>query len=269
MNDLLKAALLGLVEGLTEFLPVSSTAHLLVGARLLQLQQSVGGTFEIAIQFGAVLAVVGYYARDLLGQARAIPSDPLVRRFWLAILVAFLPAAVIGLVLRGWIKAVLFDSPQVIAWSLIVGGVAFILVERRPPRTATTCRLEAISLRQALGIGLAQALALVPGVSRSGASILGGLMAGLDRPTATRFSFYLVIPTLGAATVVDFLASFGALSMADVGQVVVGTLVALVVAWASIGWLLRYVARHTFVVFGVYRILAGAAILALASARLL
>ena len=257
---------LGIVEGITEFLPISSTGHLLIASKAIGFQNSIGGTFEIFIQLGAVLAVLGYYARDLLQQARAVGTDQGVRRFWLGIVVAFLPAAVIGLLLHDWIKQVLFDSPTMIAWSLIVGGVIFILVERLPKR-ADVRDVRQISLLQALGIGFAQVTALIPGVSRSGASIIGGLLGGLDRPTATRFSFYLSIPTLGAATVVDLLGSLDQIAPADVGRLALGTLVAFVVAWLSIGWLLRYVARHTFVAFGVYRIVAGLVILALVAAR--
>jgi undecaprenyl-diphosphatase len=254
---------LGIVEGLTEFLPISSTGHLLIAADLLDFQNNIGGTFEIFIQLGAILAVVAYYARDLAAQARALPTSAATRRFWMAIGIAFLPAAVTGLVLRRWIKQVLFASPSVIAWALIVGGVVLIAIEFLPKRAAAVRDVQQISLPQALGIGVAQVLALIPGVSRSGASIVGGMLSGLDRRTATAFSFYLAIPTLGAATVVDLLGSLSQITMGDVGRLVLGTLVAMIVAWISIGWLLRYVAGHSFVAFGIYRILAGALILAL------
>lgn len=265
----LKVILLGAIEGVTEFLPISSTGHLLIAADLLRFGDDVGGTFEIVIQLGAVLAVIGYYARDLLGQARAVRRDPAVRRLWIGVALAFLPAALLGVLLRGWIKAVLFASPTVIAWSLIVGGLVLIAVERRPRPAATATALTAVTLRQALGIGVAQALALIPGVSRSGAAIVGGLLGGLDRPTATAFSFYLAIPTLGAATLLDFAASLDQLTGAQLGQLLVGGIVAFVVAWAALGWLLRYVSRHSLVAFGVYRILAGLLILGLSWAGVL
>lgn len=254
--------LLGVVEGITEFLPISSTGHLLVTSDLLGFTNSIGGTFEIFIQLGAVLAVLLYYARDLLAQARAVPTNAATRRFWLGIIVAFLPAALVGLLLRDWIKAVLFTSPSVIAWSLIVGGIVLLIVERLPLRPSVR-EERAITLRQALGIGLAQVLALIPGVSRSGASIVGGMLGGLDRRTATAFSFYLAIPTLGAATVVDLLGSLDQLTSSDLGRLALGTLVSLIVAWFAIGWLLRYVANHSFVAFGLYRIGAGLIILLL------
>jgi undecaprenyl-diphosphatase len=260
---------LGLVEGLTEFLPISSTAHLLISAKLLGFQQNIGGTFEVFIQLGAILAVIGYYARDLTAQARALPTSAAARRFWAAIIVAFLPAALVGLALHRWIKQVLFASPSIIAWALIAGGVVFIAVERWHAPPAQARDAESISLRQALSVGVAQIFALIPGVSRSGASIVGGMLSGLDRSTATTFSFYLAIPTLGAATVVDLFGSLGHLTSGDIGRLAVGTLVSMMVAWITIGWLLRYVTNHSFVVFGIYRIIVGIAILALVAVGVL
>jgi undecaprenyl-diphosphatase len=257
---------LGIVEGLTEFLPISSTAHLLIVGDLLGFKNNIGGTFEIFIQIGAILAVVAYYASDLSAQARSLPTSATVRRFWLAIALAALPVALIGITLRSWIKQVLFNSPSVIAWALMLGGVALILIERWPKRAATVHDVEQVTFGQALGIGFAQIFALVPGVSRSGASMIGGILGGLDRRTATAFSFYLSIPTLGAATLIDLVGSLGQISTSDIGRLLLGAVVAGVVAWASIGWLLRYVAGHSFVAFGIYRILVGALILALVAA---
>ena len=263
MSDWLDVVLLGIVEGLTEFLPISSTAHLLIVANLLGFRNDAGGTFEIFIQIGAILAVLGFYARDLLAQARALPHDAMTRGFWTSVLVAFLPAVLVGVVLRALIKAVLFGSPRVIAWALIIGGVILIVIELLPRRPATTSDLTHVSLRQAFCIGMAQVFALIPGTSRSGASIVGGLLAGLDRPTATRFSFYLAIPTLSAATLLDLVSSLDQLAPSDLGRLLLGALVSLIVAWMSIGWLLSYVAHKSLVAFGIYRIVAGAAVLAL------
>jgi len=248
---------------LTEFLPISSTAHLLIVSDLLGFQNNIGGTFEIFIQIGAIFAVVAYYANDLLAQARALTTSATTRRFWLAILLAFLPAAVVGIALRSWIKQVLFASPSVIAWALILGGIVLIVIERLPKPAVRAQNVEQVSFGQALGIGVAQVLALVPGVSRSGASMVGGILGGLDRRTATAFSFYLAIPTLGAATLFDLLRSLDQISGSDIGRLLLGAVVAGVVAWISIGWLLRYVAGHSFVAFGIYRIVAGALILVL------
>ncbi len=265
----LKVVLLGALEGSTEYLPVSSTAHLLIAADLFRFRDSIGGTFEIVIQLGAILAVLAFNADDLLTQLRTFPRDAATRRFWTGLALAFLPAAALGFLLRPWIKRVLFASPTVIAWALIAGGIALIAVELVPRRPAATRDLLHVTTRQALLIGVAQATALVPGVSRSGASIVGGLLAGLDRKTATAFSFYLAIPTLGVATIFDLLAALDQLTAARLGQLALGTLVALIVAWLSIGWLLRYVAEHSFIAFGIYRIVAGILVLVLLRAAVL
>lgn len=160
------AVILGIVEGVTEFLPISSTGHLLITSRLLGFESPLGSTFEIFIQLGAVLAVVGYYMRDLLQQARDVTRDASVRRFWIGVVVAFLPAALLGLLFKDFIKAVLLDSPTIIAWALIIGGIVFIAIERLPRRPATTDDIKQMSLRQALSVGLMQVLAFVPGASR-------------------------------------------------------------------------------------------------------
>jgi undecaprenyl-diphosphatase len=262
-NVWVQVVILGIVEGLTEFLPISSTAHLLIVADLLRFEYSLGGTFEIFIQLGAILAVVAFYARDLLAQARAIPTSQETRRFWLSIVIAFIPAAVIGLTLHDWIKTVIFESPVIIALALIVGGIIFIVIEQRPRREVSVTDVERTSWKQALAIGFAQVTALRPGVSRSGASIVGGMLSGLDRKSATAFSFYLAMPTLGGATVVDLLSNLEMLSPDDYGRLFVGTVVAGIVAWLSIGWLLRYVASNSFVPFGIYRIVIGLVILLL------
>jgi undecaprenyl-diphosphatase len=274
-NTWLQVMILGIVEGVTEFLPISSTGHLVVTSKLLRFAGSVGGTFEIFIQLGAVLAVAGYYARDLWAQGLAVlgrrppsksgdnPPEPArVRRFWLHIALAFLPAAVIGLLLHGWIKRALFSS-SVIGATLILGGAVLIFIEKRFRQKPSVTTVMDVSLSQAIGIGLAQTLALVPGVSRSGASIVGGLLLGLDRHTATAFSFYLALPTLGGATIVDLLGSLDLMAADDLYRLALGTFVSLVVAWLSIGWLLRYVSRSTFVSFGIYRIVVGGLLLSL------
>lgn len=263
MAEWWKVVVLGLVEGLNEFLPISSTGHLLVGSAILNFNQSAGGTFEIFIQLGAVLAVFVYYTRDLVAQAQTISHDATVQRFWLGIVTAFLPAAVIGILLYEWIKRVLFTSPSLIAVSLILGGLIFLLVDRYPLRSPTTVDLLQVSLVQALLIGIAQIAALVPGVSRSGATIIGGRLCGLDGPTAIRFSFYLAMPTLSAAILFDLASSLDQLSSSDVLSLMLGAATAFIVAWLTIGWLLRFVAHHTFAAFGIYRIIAGSIILAL------
>lgn len=258
--DLWRAIVLGIVEGVTEFLPISSTGHLIVVSNLIGFEGSLGGTFEIFIQLGAILAVVVYYARDLLNQAQSLPRDRSVQRFWLNILIAFLPAAVLGFFFHDWIKAILF-TPVVVAVTLILGGIILIAVERRD-HAGGTQEIYAVQPTQALQIGVAQITALIPGVSRSGASIVGGLLSGLDRPTATAFSFYLAIPTLGGATVFDLVTSLDEITPEDVINLAVGTVVSFVVALLVVRWLLRYVSTNDFKPFGVYRILAGLAVLA-------
>ena len=271
-----KVVVLGMVQGLTEFLPISSTGHLLIVSSLLRYEGSIGGTFEIFIQVGTVIAVVAYYLSDLLSQSRAILGQGVTveerdrtRRFWLCLLVAFIPAAMIGLLARDFIKAVLFETPQVIAGALIFGGIIFIWLENLPARMNLTTDPKQLGFGQALAIGVAQCFALIPGMSRSGSSIVGGLLAGLDRRTATTFSFYLAIPTLGAATFVDLIGSIDLITRDDVNRLFLGTIISMIVGWVSIGWLLRYVARNSFAPFGVYRIIVGVVILVLAGMGIL
>ena len=282
LADLWRVVVLGIVEGITEFLPISSTGHLIIASDLLNFEGSIGGTFEIFIQLGAVLAVVWYYRRDLWQQAReiwafvwfqrhrwqrsaaqpagaAVPPDT-VPRFWLNIAIAFVPAAAVGLLLHEWIKDRLFN-PVTVAATLIVGGIILLLIERRDHSVGTPSVYD-VTPRQALGIGLAQILALIPGASRSAATIMGGLLSGLDRPTATGFSFYLAIPTLGLATIFDLVKSLDQITRSDVLNLLVGTVVSFVVALLAVGWLLRYIARNDFKLFGYYRIIFGLIVLA-------
>lgn len=268
MDEIIKVIILGIVEGITEFLPISSTGHLIVASALLRFDNALGGTFEIFIQLGAVMAVVAFYWRDLFTQVRTVQRDPGVQRLWLAIIVAAIPAAILGLLLRDWIKDVLFN-PTVVAISLVVGGIIFIVIERIPARAVQTDNLQQITLRQAVIVGLLQTTALIPGVSRSGASIIGGMFGGMSRPMATAFSFYLSIPVLGGASILDLLLSLEDITTAQLAQLLLGAAVSAVVAWFAIGWLLRYVARNNFVVFGVYRIIAGVVILILVATNIL
>ena len=195
---MLTAALLGVIQGLTEFLPVSSTAHLLIGARLFRFSDP-GGVFTVLIQLGSILAVMWLYRAKIARVLRGLPSDPDSRHFVLMILIAFLPAAVAGALLSGYVKRVLYTTPSVIAASFIVGGIVMLVVERfrRPPVIVDADRTP---LSRALGIGLCQVLALIPGVSRSGATIMGALSMGVNRKTAAEFSFFLAVPTMFGAT---------------------------------------------------------------------
>jgi undecaprenyl-diphosphatase len=271
--EIISAVILGIVEGITEFLPISSTGHLIVAVALLRpdfINSLPEGTFEIFIQLGAVLAVVVFYWRDLFRQVRTVTRDTSVQRLWLAIIVAAVPAAVVGLLLRDFIKETLFN-PTVVALSLIVGGVILILIERNRPAAVgnADADLSSVSLRQAFLIGLAQVVALIPGVSRAASSIIGGMAVGLNRKTATQFSFYLAIPVLGGATVVDLLLSLDEMQPEGFLYLGIGLVVSFIVALLAIGWLLRYVARNNFVPFGFYRIAAGGVILLLVASGLL
>jgi undecaprenyl-diphosphatase len=270
MLELVKVIILGIVEGLTEFLPISSTGHLIVFAALLDFQNknTNGSTFEIFIQIGAVVAVIIYFRSELLKQVATVTSDKGVQRFWLNVIIAFLPAALIGFLFADKIDELLF-RPIVVAISLIVGGIIFLLVERRPNTQPSTVTLESITPRQALAVGIAQITALIPGVSRSGSTIIGGMLAGLDRAVATKFTFFLAIPTLGIATLYSLFKSLKTIQGNDLVNLLLGAVVAGIVAWISIRWLLNYVAHNSFVAFGYYRIAAGIVIILLVLARVL
>ncbi|MCB9452644.1 MAG: undecaprenyl-diphosphate phosphatase [Anaerolineaceae bacterium] len=271
MIEWLKVIALGILEGITEFLPISSTGHLIVGVALLDFKGSANGTFDIFIQFGAIVAVIIYYRKDIFHQLRTVRTDSAVQRFWLNIFVAFLPAAFFGFMLRHWIKDVLF-SPVVVAMALIVGGIIFLWVERHPQPEATPSSekgIPALTVRQAFIVGFSQIIALIPGISRSGATIIGGMEGGLSRQAATQFSFYLAIPTLGGATLYELLTSLDQITSQEIGMLLVGAVVSGIIAWFSIGWLLRYVSHNSFVPFGYYRILAGTALLLLIAAGVL
>ena len=264
---LVVAMILGLVEGITELLPVSSTGHLIVAGSLLGFSGQRAATFEIVIQVGAILAVGWHYRvvlRDLLGRVLAHDAE---RRLGVNLVLAFLPAAGVGALLHHWIKAHLF-TPVTVAAAFIVGGLVILLIEWVRPASITT-EVRAITARQALGIGCAQVLALIPGTSRSAATILGGYTLGLSRPAATEFSFLLAIPTLLAAAGYDILKSRQLFTSADIPMFVVGTAVSFIAALLVIRGFLRYVQRHSFNAFAWYRIVFGVLLLALAASHLL
>jgi undecaprenyl-diphosphatase len=266
LGELIKSVILGIVEGITEFLPVSSTGHLIAASALLDFQSSIDGTFEIFIQLGAVLAVVLFYRAELITQVKTVTQDMGVQRLWLAVIVAVIPAAILGFLFRDFVKATLF-TPVVVAVSLIVGGFILIVVERWKTASQDTGLddMSRITRRQAILIGVAQVIALIPGVSRSGASIIGGMLVGLKRETATRFSFWLAIPTLGGATIADLILSLDEIASEQVVYLLVGLIVSALVAWLAIRWLLNFVAHNNFIPFGYYRIIAGVALLVLAA----
>jgi undecaprenyl-diphosphatase len=261
--ELLDAVVLGLVEGVTEFIPVSSTGHLIVVGKWLGQTDARAKTFEIFIQLGAILAIVWLYRARLLRAAASARTDPASRRFFLNLAIAFVPAAAIGFLIHDWIKERLFN-PTVVAWALIIGGVVILLIERWSPRTKFA-EVSEVPPLTAFGVGLAQVLSLVPGTSRSGATIMGGYALGLSRSAATELSFFLAIPIMFAATLYDLAKSVGALSASDAAFFATGFVVSFLSALVVVKAFLAYVSHHSFAVFAWYRIGFGALLLWLAT----
>jgi undecaprenyl-diphosphatase len=251
----LTAALLGVVEGLTEFIPVSSTGHLILLVDLLGFKGPAGHVFEIAIQFGAILAIIWLYRAKFQEVAFGLFSEPAARRFVTILLLGFLPAMVIGAFAHGFIKDVLF-SPWVVSVMLIVGGFAILAIERWHARS-TVERVEAITPALALKIGFCQSVAMIPGVSRSGATIMGALLLGVDRAAATQFSFFLAVPTMLAATLYDIYKNWSALSLEDFPLIATGFVCAFVAALLVVKTLVGFVSRNGFAPFAYYRIVIG------------
>lgn len=256
------ALLLGVLEGLTEFIPVSSTGHLLLAGHFLGFE-STGKTFEVVIQLGAVLAILSVYAARLWEVARAAPSDPLARRFIFSVLLAFLPAVVIGVLAHDVIKTVLFETPVLIAVMLILGGFVLLWIDRRPYAPVHDDAMR-FPLRVAIGIGFFQCLAMIPGTSRSGSTIVGGLLLGASKRAAAEFSFFLSMPTMAGAVAYDLYKNRAALSFDDFGIIAIGFVAAFVSAVFVVRRLLDYVSRNGYALFGWWRIIVGAvALLAL------
>ena len=256
---LLKALILGIVEGLTEFLPISSTGHLILAGDLLDFNDDRGKLFEIVIQSGAILAVVWEYRERLLKVARGATSDPAAQKFILNLFIAFLPLAVLGLAFGKAIKAHLF-APIPVATAFILGAFVILWAERKNHRVRIHSVDEMRPL-DAVKMGIAQAFALIPGTSRSGSTIIGGMLFGLSRQAATEFSFFLAIPTLGVATVYQVYKERALLSADDLGMWIVGFISAFVSAFLCVRWLLRYISSHDFVPFAWYRIAFGIVVL--------
>jgi undecaprenyl-diphosphatase len=259
---LLKALILGVVEGLTEFLPVSSTGHLILAGDLLNFNDERGKLFEIVIQCGAILAVCWEYRVRLLAVLSGMATQRAAQRFAVNIAIAFMPLAVLGLAFGKTIKAYLFQ-PVPVALAFIVGGFIILWAERRE-HNITVQSVDDIGWRDALKLGFAQALALIPGTSRSGATIIGGLFFGLSRKASTEFSFFLAIPTLFAATAYQLYKERTLLSMDDIGMWAVGFAASFASAFLCVRWLLRYIATHDFTIFAWYRIAFGLVVLATA-----
>jgi undecaprenyl-diphosphatase len=258
---LAKAAVMGVVEGLTEFLPISSTGHLILAGSLLGFDDDKAKVFDIAIQTGAILAVIIVYWQKIRDTLVALPTQAQARRFALNVLIAFIPAVLLGLLFGKAIQAHLF-TPAVVAATFILGGFVILWAEKRQQVAVRVRDVDAMSWKDALKVGLVQCLAMIPGTSRSGATIIGGMLLGLSRKAATDFSFYLAIPTLIGAGAYSLYKERALLSMADLPLFGVGLFFSFVSAWLCVRWLLRYISTHSFTPFAWYRIAFGLVVLA-------
>lgn len=261
VEDILCAILLGIVEGLTEFLPISSTGHLILLIDLLSFKAPAGKVFEIVIQFGAILAVVWLYRKRLFGAVFGALTNAADRTFLLNILLAFAPAMVLGVIFHDFIKAALFN-PTVVAITMILGGFIILWIERVKPAIRYDS-VEAFNWKLALKIGFCQALAMIPGTSRSGATIMGALVLGVERKAAAEFSFFLAVPTMLAATVYDLYKNYHQLDTSAIDLIAIGFVVAFICALFVVRGLIGFIGRHGFAPFAYYRIGLGALMLAL------
>jgi undecaprenyl-diphosphatase len=259
-QTIVEALLLGMIEGMTEFIPVSSTGHILLAGHFLGFH-STGKAFEILIQLGAILAILSVYFHRLWQMLVDLPRDRVTRHFVLGILVAFLPAAVIGALAHGFIKTVLFESPRLICIMLIIGGVVLLWVDRFKPKPLYH-DVERFPLRLYLQIGLFQCLSLIPGTSRSGSTIVGALLLGVDKRAAAEFSFFLAMPTMVGAFAFDLFKNRNVLTSADLPIIAAGFIAAFVAALIVVRFLLNYVSRHGYALFGWWRLVIGTAGLA-------
>jgi len=260
---LIKAAIMGIVEGLTEFLPISSTGHLILAGSLLGFDDAKSKVFDIAIQTGAIFAVILVYGQRLREVAAGLGSDARARRFVLNVAIGFFPAVILGLLFGKAIKAHLF-TPTVVATTFILGGFIILWAERRQQAEVRIQTVDDMSPLDALKVGVIQCLAMVPGTSRSGATIIGGMLMGLSRKAATDFSFFLAIPTLIGAGAYSLYKERALLSVDDIPMFGVGLLFSFISAWICVRWLLRYISSHSFVPFAYYRIVFGIVVLATA-----
>jgi undecaprenyl-diphosphatase len=260
---LLKAAIMGIVEGLTEFLPISSTGHLILTGALLGFDDEKSKVFDIAIQSGAILAVIIVYWAKIRATIVSLPTSKRAQRFAANVLIGFLPAGIIGFTVYKAIKAYLFNPP-VVAGAFIVGGFIILWVEKMAKPVVRIHDIDDMSGLDALKVGLVQCLGMIPGTSRSGSTIIGGMLLGLSRKVAAEFSFFLAIPTLVGATVYSLYKERALLSMADLPLFSVGFVVSFIAAWLCIRWLLKFIATHDFVGFAYYRIAFGIVVLATA-----
>lgn len=257
--DLARAALLGILQGLTEFLPVSSTGHLLIAGRAIGYDDP-GGVFTVMIQLGSILAVMWLYRQRIIEVIVGLPTKPEARRFALMLFFSFLPAAFVGLIANTYVRNELYIRLDIIAWALILGGFAMLAIEKWPPKVEVKDAAET-PIWRAIGVGAFQTLALIPGVSRSGATIFGGLALGLDRRAAAEFSFFLAMPTMVAAFALDFWTVKDHITTDRIAEIAVGFIFAFISAWVVVKPFLNFVTKVGFGPFGWYRIVFGAALL--------
>ncbi len=257
---LIKAAIMGIVEGLTEFLPISSTGHLILAGSLLGFTDERAKVFEIAIQTGAIFAVMLVYWQKIRETLVALPTSKQAQQFALNVFIAFVPAVILGLLFGKAIKANLF-TPVVVASTFIIGGFIILWAEKRQQTAVRVQSVDDMSALDAIKVGLVQCLALIPGTSRSGATIIGGMLLGLSRKAATDFSFFLAMPTLIGAGVYSLYKERAVLSPADIPMFAVGLLFSFISAWLCVRWLLRYISTNSFVPFAWYRIVFGIVVL--------
>ncbi len=255
MDTTLTAALLGLLEGLTEFLPVSSTGHLLLAGHFLGFN-SPGRTFEVVIQMGAILALFTVYATLVARLLIRAVHDNAARKSLVSLALAFLPAVLIGLLAHRFVKTVLFETPMLIALMLIIGGIVLLVIDRIAPKPAYFDALD-LPFRKSLAIGFCQCVAMIPGVSRSGATIVGAMLMGVEKRAAAEFSFLLSLPTMGAAVAYDLYKNWGLLDFAAVWDIAIGFAVAFVSAVLVVRWVLSYISRNGYALFGWWRIIVG------------
>jgi undecaprenyl-diphosphatase len=260
----LQALLLGIIEGLTEFLPISSTGHLVVAEKYINFRDDAK-VFTVVIQSGAILAVIWYYRNDLVKKiAGFFKREKQADKFWINLVAASIPAGILGLLLDKQFER--YATVRIVAWAMILGGIVLWLVDRKPETSKPKeVEMNKMTAKQSFSIGLIQCLALIPGVSRSGSSIVGGLLMGLNRPTATAFSFYLGIPILGFAGLYKLSTDWNELDTISGGStsIIIGLVVSFITALIAVAWLLKYVSTHNFRIFAYYRIIAGILILLL------
>ncbi|MCE2687558.1 MAG: undecaprenyl-diphosphate phosphatase [Rickettsiales bacterium] len=266
-NNFFKALIMGLIEGITEFIPVSSTAHLLIASYIINFNSIKNQLFEIVIQFGAILAIAIVYRHKIFDIIKDIHKNSHNQKFVINIIIAFVPAILLGLFLHKFIKAYLF-SPLIIGYAMLIGGFIILIVEKLYQKNISKHKeLQEINIKSSLSIGLFQCLAMIPGVSRSGATIIGAMLLGVSRAKATEFSFFLAIPTIFSASIFDLYKNYQDLTLENIELIVFGSVIAFLSSLIVIKWLISFVAKNNFIIFAIYRIIIGGLIILIISLK--